>query len=145
MFTPRTTGCTACVMMFFLLCLCRLRRHWWHSWRNCLLTTVRRRAHFSRSYGFTCQRPPYARPLSTSTSISLGLTSTARSTLPRRLPSVHREPKMTCFTKLQEGLRPHCTRSWRSTRPFTTIKSNEKKPMNLLEDSEEARGARECD
>ena len=27
----------------------------------------------------------------------------------------------------------HCTRSCRSTRPFTTIKSNEMKPMNLQE------------
>ena len=28
----------------------------------------------------------------------------------------------------------HCTRSWRSTRQFTTIKSNEMKPMNLQEE-----------
>ena len=28
----------------------------------------------------------------------------------------------------------HCTRSWRSVRPFKTIKSNEMKPMNLQEE-----------
>ena len=40
------------------------------------------------------------------------------------------------FTKFREGLR-HCTRNWRSTRPSTTIKSNEMKPMNLQEEVKE--------
>ena len=52
-----------------------------HSRRNCLLTT-RRHGLFPRSYGFTSRRPPDARWPDSSTSMSLGLTSTARSTLP---------------------------------------------------------------
>ena len=62
MLTPRTTGCMACSTVLILLCSCRLRKHWWHSWRSCLLTTVTRHAHLSRSYGFACRRLPDTRP-----------------------------------------------------------------------------------
>ena len=104
MLAPRTIGCRACGTVLILLCLCRLRRHWWHLLRNCLLTTVRKHAHLSQSYGFTCQRLPDTRPpLSTSTSISLGLTSTARSALP--------SPPTTCPTRIHDLLLCHrgCT------------------------------------
>ena len=39
MLTPRTTSCMACSVVLILLSLSRLRKHWWHSRRNCLLTT----------------------------------------------------------------------------------------------------------
>ena len=51
--------------------------------------------------------------------------------------------KTTSFTKLLEGLRPTAREVGEVRGQFTTIKSNEMKPMNLQEDSEEARGARE--
>ena len=41
--------------------------------------------------------------------------------------------KMMCSTKLRKGLDP-LHEKWRSTRPFTTIKSNEMMPMNLQEE-----------
>ena len=38
------------------------------------------------------------------------------------------------FHEVAGRAQTHCTRSWRSTRPFTAIKSNEMKPMNLQEE-----------
>ena len=42
--------------------------------------------------------------------------------------------KMTCFTKLLEGLRPTAREVGEVRGQFTTIKSNEMKPMNLQEE-----------
>ena len=38
------------------------------------------------------------------------------------------------FREVAGRAQTHCTRSWRCSRPFTTIKSNEMKPMNLQEE-----------
>ena len=38
------------------------------------------------------------------------------------------------FHEVAGRAQAHCTGSWRSTKPFTTIKSNEMKPMNLQEE-----------
>ena len=42
--------------------------------------------------------------------------------------------KVTCFTKLREGLRPTAREVGGGTRSFTTIKSNEMKPTNIQEE-----------
>ena len=63
MLTPWAISCMACGMVLLLLCLRRLRRHCWME----LLTKL---------------PPQRVSPLSTRTSMSLGLTSATRSTLP---------------------------------------------------------------
>ena len=56
-------------------------------------------------------------------------------------PERAQRAKEDVFHEVAGRAQTHCTRSWRSTRLFTTINSNEMKPINL---QEEARGAREC-
>ena len=46
----------------------------------------------------------------------------------------HDSRRYDVFHEVARRAQTHCTRSWRSTRPFTTIKGNEMKPMNLQEE-----------
>ena len=50
----------------------------------------------------------------------------------------HDSGKDDVFNEVAGRAWTHYTRSWKSTRPVTTIKSNETVPMNLQEHSEEA-------
>ena len=62
------------------------------------------------------------------------LESMVRKESPERAQRATTLDKVTCCTKLREGLGPTAREVTRSTKPLTTIKSIEMKPMNLQEE-----------